>query len=88
MSETNEPALPELPQVDTFTFYDDTLIAVILDGSEVALPICKFESKLALIFERYLAPWAYSGRFCCYPYIICACGTLTRLRIFPEANWH
>jgi hypothetical protein len=35
MSEAYEPALPELPQVDTFTFYDDTLVAVILDGSEV-----------------------------------------------------
>lgn len=39
MSETDEPTLPDLPRVDTFTFHDDTLTAVILEGSEVALPI-------------------------------------------------
>jgi signal transduction histidine kinase len=48
MSEADEPALPELPQVDTFTFYDDTLVAVILDGSEVALPIRSICEKMGL----------------------------------------
>lgn len=39
MPKTEEPDFPGLPQVNTFEFYNDTLIAVILDSSEVALPI-------------------------------------------------
>lgn len=39
MSDPGSSALPSLPRVEKFDFYDDSLIAVIIDGREVALPI-------------------------------------------------
>ncbi|HMQ29383.1 MAG TPA: phage antirepressor N-terminal domain-containing protein [Chloroflexaceae bacterium] len=39
MSDPGSSALPSLPRVEQFDFYGDSLIAVIIDGREVALPI-------------------------------------------------
>jgi hypothetical protein len=39
MSDPSSSALPSLPRVEQFDFYGDSLIAVIIDGREVALPI-------------------------------------------------
>ena len=39
MSEPGSSALPSLPRVEQFDFYGDSLIAVIIDGREVVLPI-------------------------------------------------
>lgn len=39
MSDPDAAALPSLPRVEQFDFYGDSLIAVIIDGREVALPI-------------------------------------------------
>lgn len=39
MSDPGSSALPSLPRVEQFDFYGDSLIAVIIDGREVALPV-------------------------------------------------
>ena len=39
MSDPDLQPSPNLPVVDTFDFYGDTLIAVIIDGNEVVLPV-------------------------------------------------
>ena len=56
MSDSDEYALQPLPHIEAFDFHGDALIAVIVDGHEVVLPIRSVCGALGLDTQSQSEP--------------------------------